>query len=79
MGEERNKKIEKLKNKDVFIKRYFKKCDEIKYQNKIIDLMSEQLAGLTIWNAEKDEPIILNDKEEVIKYFKKKAEMQEDD
>ena len=38
-----------------------------------IDLMSEQLAGLTIWNNEKEEPVILGDKEEVKKYYERKA------
>ncbi len=42
--------------------------------NKIIDEMAEQLAGLTIWNNEKDEPIILWDKKEVKQYFEKKVE-----
>ena len=35
--------------------------------------MSKQLAGLTIWNTEKDEPLILTDKEEVINYFENKV------
>ena len=43
-------------------------------KNKIIDLMAEQLAGLTIWNNEKEEPLILTDKEDVIKYFKEIVE-----
>ena len=38
-----------------------------------IDLMSEQLAGLTIWNNEKEEPVILGDKEEVKQYFERKS------
>ena len=41
---------------------------------KIIDLMSEQLAGLAIFDIEKDEPLILGDKEEVKQYFKEKVE-----
>ena len=65
--------IENLKNKEVLIKRYFQKCDLIKQKDKIIDLMSKQLAGLTIWNTEKDEPLILTDKEEVINYFANKV------
>ena len=40
---------------------------------KQIDLMAEQLAGLTIWNNKKEEPLILTDKEEVRKYFEKKV------
>lgn len=48
-----------------------KKAEE---QNKIIDLMAEQLAGLAIFDIEKDEPLILGDKEEVKQYFKEKVE-----
>ena len=51
-----------------------KKDKEIENKDKIIDLMAEQLAGLTIWNNEKEEPLILADKEEVIKYFEKKRQ-----
>lgn len=42
-------------------------------KNKIIDLMSEQLAGLAIFNIDKDETLILSDKEEVKQYFENKA------
>ena len=42
--------------------------------NKIIDEMSKQLAGIAIWNNEKEEPLILGDKEEVKQYFEKKVE-----
>ena len=48
-----------------------KKAEE---QNKIIDLMSEQLAGLAIFDIDKDEPLILGDKEEIKQYFKEKVE-----
>lgn len=51
-----------------------RKDDIITKQNKIIDLMAEQLAGLTIWNNEKEEPLILTDKEEVKQYFERKCE-----
>ena len=47
---------------------------EIRKQNKIIDAMAEQLAGIAIWNNEKEEPLILGDKEEVKQYFEKKVE-----
>ena len=40
--------------------------------NKIIDLMTEQLAGLTIWNNEKEEALILMNKEEVKQYYEEK-------
>ena len=44
----------------------------LKEKDKIIDLMAEQLAGLTIWDNDKEEPLILADKEDVIKYFERK-------
>ena len=49
----------------------------IRKKDKIIYLMSEQLAGLTIWNIEKDEPLILGDKEAVINYFENKVNRKE--
>ena len=45
---------------------------EIEKKDKIIDLMAEQLAGLTIWDNDKEELLILADKEDVIKYFERK-------
>lgn len=48
--------------------------NELEKKDKIIDLMSEQLAGLAIFDIEKDEPLILGDKEEVKQYFKEKVE-----
>lgn len=48
-----------------------------KFKEQVIDLMAEQLAGLTIWNTEKDEPLILGDKEEVINYFENKVNSSE--
>lgn len=47
---------------------------ELKKKDKIIDLIAEQLAGLAIFDIEKDEPLILGDKEEVKQYFKEKVE-----
>lgn len=47
---------------------------ELKKKDKIIDLMAEQLAGLAIFDIEKDEPLILGDKEEIKQYFKEKVE-----
>ena len=41
-------------------------------KDKIIDLMAEQLAGLAIFDIEKDEALILGDKEEVKQYFERK-------
>ena len=47
--------------------------EKIKEKDKTIDLMAEQLAGLTIWNNEKEEPVILYDKEEIKQYFERKS------
>lgn len=47
-------------------------------KDKIINLMSEQLAGLTIWNTEKDEPLIITDKDEVINYFANQAKTKKE-
>ena len=41
---EQQEEIENLKNKEVLIKRYFKKCDLIKQKDNQIDLMAEKLA-----------------------------------
>ena len=49
------------------------KDKEIEKKDKQIDLMAEQLAGLTIWDTEKEEPLILTDKEEVKQYFERKV------
>ena len=45
----------------------------ISEKDKIIDLMAEQLAGLTIFDIVKDEPLILSDKEDVKQYFANKT------
>lgn len=50
---------------------------ELEKKDKIIDLMAEQLAGLAIFDIDKDEPLILGDKEEIKQYFKEKAEKGE--
>ena len=42
-------------------------------KNKQIDLMSEQLTGLAIFNIDKEETLILSDKEEVKQYYDNKA------
>lgn len=44
---EQQEEIEKLKNKEVLIKRYFKKCDLIKQKDKQIDLMAEMIDELS--------------------------------
>ena len=50
---------------------------ELKKKDKIIDLIAEQLAGLAIFDIDKDEPLILGDKEEIKQYFKEKVEKGE--
>ena len=47
--------------------------EELDLKNKIINLMSEQFAGLTIFDIDKDEPLILSDKEDVKQDFENKA------
>ena len=42
--------------------------------NMMVDEMAIQLVGMTIWNNEKQEPLILMNEEEVIEYFEKKVE-----
>ena len=49
---------------------------ELEKKEKQIDLMAEQLAGLAIFDIEKDEPLVLGDKEEVKEYFTKKVEKE---
>lgn len=47
---------------------------ELEKKEKQIDLMAEQLAGLAIFDIDKDESLILRDKEEIKQYFKEKVE-----
>ena len=53
------------------IREYIQKVEQL------VDLIAEQLAGLTIWDTEKDEPLILGDKEAVINYFENKVNSSE--
>lgn len=46
----------------------------VEKQDKLIDKMSEQLAGIAIWNNHKEQPLILGSKEEVIEYYERKVE-----
>jgi len=46
---------------------------------KIIKAMAEQLAGLAIYDNDKENAIILGDAKEVIKYFTKKVEGKENE
>lgn len=52
---------------------YERALSDVVKTDKQIDLMSEQLAGLTIWNSKKEEALILTDKEDVKQYFEQKA------
>lgn len=61
-------------DKDFFLKFAETVLSELEKKDKQIDLMAEQLAGLAIFDIEKDEPLILGDKEEVKQYFEKKVE-----
>lgn len=47
-------------------------------RDRIIDKMAEQLAGITIWDIKKDEPLILMSKEEVIKYYERESKNAKD-
>lgn len=47
-------------------------------KRKIIDLMAEQLAGLTIFDNDIENALILGDKEEVKKYYERKAANEEE-
>jgi len=47
--------------------------DVVKQKDELIDEMAEQLAGITIWDNKKEEPLILMSKEEVIKYYEERC------
>ena len=70
IDEDMNEKAEKINNANYYIMQLEQEKDKL---NKIVDEMAEQLAGLAIWNIEKNEPLILGDKEEVKKYYERKA------
>ena len=70
---EQQEEIEGLKNKEVLIKRYFKKCDLIKQKDKQIDLMAEEIimtkpANCTRTNEFNTEKVYMS-KEEIKQYF----------
>lgn len=71
-NKEKEKEIDCLKKAGKATEEVYKR--ELEKKDKIIDLMAEQLAGLTIWNNEKEEPTILGDREDVKQYFKEIAE-----
>ena len=47
--------------------------EQLQEKDKIIDIMGEQLAGLTIFSNDIESPLMLGAKSEVIEYFTKKA------
>lgn len=69
----RVKEVKKLQKYSLYKKEFSILNKQLQNKDKIIDLMSEQLAGLAIFNIDKDETLILSDKEEVKQYFENKA------
>lgn len=69
----RVKEVKKLEKYSLYKKEFSRLNKQLQNKDKIIDLMSEQLAGLAIFNIDKDETLILSDKEEVKQYFENKA------
>ncbi len=88
MTKEQKKAIEKIKRqitigeceKNIGIPVYISDLKTIlsilEEQDKVIDLMAEQLAGLAIFDIDKDETLILGNKEEVKQYYKQKSEQK---
>lgn len=82
IAEERDKYKEELETS--IIPSYEETIKELEKQlfeqqegkDKIIDLMAEQLAGLAIFDIDKDETLILGNKEEVKQYYKQKSEQK---
>lgn len=68
-----NKLYEELKKYSLYKEEFSRLNQQLQSKDKIIDLMSEQLAGLAIFNIDKDEPLILGEKENVKQYFENKA------
>lgn len=69
----RVKEVKKLQKYSLYKEEFSRLNKQLQNKDKIIDLMSEQLAGLAIFNIDKDETLILSDKEEVKQYFENKA------
>lgn len=63
----------KEQSHSIYALKYAVMQKEIDRLNKIIDMMAEQLAGLAIFDEDKDNALILGDKEEVKQYFINKA------
>lgn len=69
----RVKEVKKLEKYSLYKKEFSRLNKQLQNKDKIIDLMSEQLAGLAIFNIDKDETLILSDKEEVKQYYENEA------
>ncbi len=69
----RVKDVKKLQKYSLYKKEFSRLNKQLQNKDKIIDEMAEQLAGLTIFDIDKDEPLILGDKEDVERYFKEKV------
>ena len=69
----RVKEVKKLEKYSLYKKEFSRLNKQLQNKDKIIDLMSEQLVGLAIFNIDKDETLILSDKEEVKQYYENKA------
>lgn len=68
---EQQEEIEGLKNKEVLIKRYFKKCDLIKQKDKQIDLMAEELQKHIFVLYDGD---TITSKKGIIQHYERKVE-----
>ena len=71
----RVKEVKKLQKYSLYKEEFSRLNKQLQNKDKMIDLMSEQLAGLAIFNIDKDETLLLNDKEEVKQYFENKAKI----
>lgn len=69
----RVKEVKKLQKYSLYKEEFSRLNKQLQNKDKIIDLMSEQLAGLAIFNIDKDETLILSDKEEVKQYYENEA------
>lgn len=75
----RVKEVKKLEKYSLYKEEFSKLNKQLQNKDKQIDLMSEQLAGLTIFDIDKDEPLILGDKDDVKQYFENKAKEVKND
>ena len=69
----RVKEVKKLEKYSLYKEEFSRLNKQLQNKDKQIDLMSEHLARLTIFDVDKDEPLILGDKDDVKQYFENKA------